>query len=303
MKINSSIGVDIKVNGNPCKKYSHEGRTFIEAKIGSEYEIVVSNSLGLTKVLAVISVDGLNAINGKPSADNDSGYIVGYHDNVKVKGFRYSNDEVGAFKFSSKGDSYAKTQGKNSQCGVIGVRVYDEKLCDSFPKIIFDKIPETPYGWPLTPWSEYPGHYVGDIVRETSTGIGPTYSTHGACAGSGGELRSMSLSATSETPRGFDAGTAWGSCQESKVVEKEFEIGDLLAEIEIFYATRESLIEMGVELNKKSEVVFPKAFGDKKYAQPPQNWEAGTRVNPLRATKECLLEEARRRQTKYQSPV
>jgi hypothetical protein len=73
-------------------------------------------------------------------------------------------------------------------------------------------------------------------------------------------------------PRGFDMGTKWGDAKLSKVIEVEFEKGILSQFTEIYYASRQSLIEMGVPLGNEKQVNFPTSFADSKYAKPPKNW-------------------------------
>jgi hypothetical protein len=73
--------------------------------------------------------------------------------------------------------------------------------------------------------------------------------------------------------RGFDLGTSMGKSKESKVVEVDFERGMLVVSIDIFYASRESLIEMGIPLTNEKQINFPSAFKDSKYCVPPENWK------------------------------
>lgn len=75
-----------------------------------------------------------------------------------------------------------------------------------------------------------------------------------------------------ERERGFDMGTKWGEAKESRVTEVEFERGFLVLSTNIYYASRQSLIEMGVPLGNEAHVSFPEPFADGKYAKPPKNW-------------------------------
>jgi hypothetical protein len=74
-------------------------------------------------------------------------------------------------------------------------------------------------------------------------------------------------------PQGFDMGTKWGSAKESKIVEVEFEKGLLALTFDVYYASRQSLIEMGVPIGNEKQVNFPSSFADTKYAKPPRNWK------------------------------
>ena len=58
------------------------------------------------------------------------GYVVNGLSPIEIKGFRTDNDTVHPFKFSTKRRSYAaksdEAGGDTSNCGVIGIEVYDE---------------------------------------------------------------------------------------------------------------------------------------------------------------------------------
>lgn len=137
--------VEITVNGKPIKQYSHKGNTYIEAKIGTEYNIRIKNDSHRRK-LAVVTVDGLNVITGQPHSANDigEGYIVGAYDSFDIKGFRKDMNSVGAFKFCQSGKSYCNEQGLKGNNGVIGVRIYDQKVNE----IVFGNTrPKHPFYW------------------------------------------------------------------------------------------------------------------------------------------------------------
>ena len=91
-------------------------------------------------------------------------------------------------------------------------------------------------------------------------------------------LSAMSINNLCDSPLrsqalGFDMGTKWGEAKESKVIEVEFERGILALSTNIYYASRQSLIEMGVPLGTEKQVSFPEPFADSKYAKPPKNWK------------------------------
>lgn len=81
-----------------------------------------------------------------------------------------------------------------------------------------------------------------------------------------------SNNASAQSLRGFDMGTKWGDAKESRVIEVEFEKGILALTTNIYYASRQSLLEMGVPLGNEKQVSFPEPFTDSKYAKPPKNW-------------------------------
>jgi hypothetical protein len=271
-----SFPVDILVNGNPCKIHFHQGKHFVEAKEGSEYEILVKNN-SFNRALVVSAVDGLNVLDGKPASPEDIGYVVNAHSPLRIKGFRYSDEKVAAFKFSSKDKSYAASKGTEAAANVggIGIRIYWEYvelvrwINTSRQYDIFDDLyhPFPPYGQPS--WTFYSSSI------ETSHDVNSTAPINNQSFG--GELKCC-LSNTADSARsasfsskGFDMGTEWGKAKEQKVVSTQFKRGSLLHEIDIYYASRESLLEMGVPLTNEIKVNFPNTF-PRKYAEPPSGW-------------------------------
>lgn len=86
-------------------------------------------------------------------------------------------------------------------------------------------------------------------------------------------VRSTSYNAyTQDKPRGFDIGTEWGKREKSKVQTVDFERGCEAYVVDIYYASRESLIEMGVPLTNNIMVNrLPESFPNR-YATPPRGW-------------------------------
>lgn len=297
-----SYQINILVNGNPCKKYSLENRTYIEAKEGSEYVIEIKNSTW-KRILAVCSVDGLDILNGNPATENGPGYVINALNSCKFDGFRVSDDKVAKFIFSKKSDSYAADKGDGAErnVGVIGIRLFEEKV-NPAPNIIreehHDKIPNNPWKNPYWDWDftgtphTLPPSIWCDMTYSTSNsptlgddfvGASTTYScenfpkksSHSKVSEklSSNILRSMNCSAEIK-PQGFDMGTKWGEAKKSRVIEVEFERGILALTTNIYYASRQSLIEMGVPIGNEKQVSFPEPFVNSKYAKPPKGWNA-----------------------------
>jgi hypothetical protein len=300
--------VNILVNGSRCKQYSHQGKLLVEAKRGSEYVIEVKNDTW-SRILAVCSVDGLDVLSGKTATENGNGYVVGRYNSLKLDGFRVSNDTVAKFVFDYKDTSYAasKEDGSERNVGVIGVRIFTEKVQPPPQEIHhhhhwrrryydWDNTPiNPPYNPPII-WGDTTYKSSTTTGTDNSLGLGNTAEyccdnipTKGATKSStkydatlGNSLRARSRGITSQKlcalsdmgdERGFDLGTKWGEAKESRVVEVEFEKGLLAFTTNIYYASRQSLIEMGVPLGNEKQVSFPEPFADNgKYAKPPKNW-------------------------------
>lgn len=264
--------VEVLVNGKPIKQYSHQGKTYIEAKIGTEYSVKIRNS-SYRRKLVVVTVDGLNVISGKPQEQNTvgEGYVVGAYDSLTVNGFRKDMSSVGAFKFCQAGKSYCNEQGLKGNNGVIGVRIYDEKI---FYRPIMVGFCETSdvrpanHDYVVTCNSNASEPSVGSYSSSSVEYMSLDNSIAKANDHVYGVMRCASQS--SPAPK-FDAGTTWGKAVQDKVVSVDFESETIPSdEYVIFYDVRKNLENIGICFAKKKEAVFPKPFGA--FATPPKGW-------------------------------
>lgn len=115
---------DIVSSSGVLNKISFKGDTWVEGQDQKEYSLRITNNCP-TRVLAVVSVDGLNVLNGKKAGFNDTGYVVDRE--VVIPGWRKSADNTAAFYFTYPEDSYADRVGKGQNVGVIGVAFFAEK--------------------------------------------------------------------------------------------------------------------------------------------------------------------------------
>ena len=107
--------------------YWWRGGRFVVGKKGREYEIKIKN-LSNARMEIVLSVDGLDVIDGKPASTKKRGYIINPRQTLVVKGFRTSHEAVATFKFSSVDGSYANLRhGETRNVGVVGMAVFYEK--------------------------------------------------------------------------------------------------------------------------------------------------------------------------------
>ena len=104
----------------------HEGRAYVVGKPGNEYQVVVRNRRG-EDLLAVVSVDGINVLNGETAGASQGGYVISPWRRLDVRGWRKSLDEIASFYFTSLGDSYAARTDRPQNVGVIGVALFQRK--------------------------------------------------------------------------------------------------------------------------------------------------------------------------------
>lgn len=305
-------------DGRAMRSYTHEGKTFVESHQDRVYQIRIKNKTSC-RIKAVISVDSLNIVSGKPATNDpkETGYILGAHEEQIFKGYRVDNNTVAEFKFVKREKSYATEQGSGAGNGVIAVRAYEEKESES------DKVSKMLQAWreaernkprdtiiidrpyPVYPYRPRPWYWEDQYWRTAP------YYTLGGAIGYGSSMGSTSMAnlnsaaivmncstasfdnglnkCAAESPRGlnaqahvadsvemkaasFDMGSAWGSAVKDSVKEVEFEEGALLAEIAIYYASLDSLKEMGVNVERVKAVAFPEPF-KREYCAVPSGWK------------------------------
>ena len=110
--------------------YQSGKKRFVAGSPGKAYSIMVKNRCQ-SRVEVVLSVDGLDVMDGKPAAFTKRGYLIAPGGTLEVKGWRSGWDTVARFEFSSVGASYAnRRHGDTRNVGVIGLAVFGEKGVD-----------------------------------------------------------------------------------------------------------------------------------------------------------------------------
>ena len=99
--------------------------SWITGEPGHEYDLRIRNCADV-RVLAVISVDGVNVITGQSASPSQSGYVLEPGEHLTVEGWRKSMEHTAAFVFTDPADSYAARTGRPNDLGVIGVALFRE---------------------------------------------------------------------------------------------------------------------------------------------------------------------------------
>jgi hypothetical protein len=79
------------------------------------------------RVLAVVSVDGVNVITGEDADPDQSGYVIEPDATVDIQGWRKDFERTAAFYFTDVGDAYASRTGRPGNLGVIGIAAFRER--------------------------------------------------------------------------------------------------------------------------------------------------------------------------------
>jgi hypothetical protein len=112
--------------GQALPTYRHRGRRYVEGQPGNEYAVRIRNCTD-QRILAVLSVDGVNAVTGATASPDQSGYVIEPGGYVTVQGWRKGLDRTAAFYFSDPVASYAARTGRPDDLGVIGVALFRER--------------------------------------------------------------------------------------------------------------------------------------------------------------------------------
>jgi hypothetical protein len=226
--------------------FTHEGRRFVLGTIGERYRIRIVNPTD-ARVEAVISVDGLDAIDGQDASTSKRGYIIPAHGDVTIDGWRTSLDTVAAFRFSSVRASFAARTGSDRNVGAIGVAFFRER-----PAVVWRPRPGR--------WRALPPSAGGGSPKASSTPPGAA------------DLGS------SEASRGL--GTEFGEERESRVTMTSFVRADAtpMSMTELRYDDRDGLIARGIRIpsqrdSRQADLErrdTARPFADMRFAQPPR---------------------------------
>lgn len=122
----ADVTVYDRAEGRTLPVYRHDGRYYVVGRPGNEYLVRVRNRTA-ADILAVVSVDGVNAVSGETAHWGQSGYVLAPHQRYDIKGWRKSTERTAAFYFTDLPDSYAARTGRPDHVGVIGVAVFRRK--------------------------------------------------------------------------------------------------------------------------------------------------------------------------------
>jgi len=190
--------------GQVLRTINHEGQTYVETPLSGAYSLRVYNTCHRRR-LVLLSVDGINVINGKEaSAVSGAGYVLEAYQTIEVPGYRRDDGTVASFEFREQGGSYAAQTGHGTtNVGVIGLAAFDEK-------VVVRVTPPHDFTWDYRgPWGsgsaqEYGCNSFGDVSRggviSTSSSVVPPSDELCAVAAAAGPSTSTSWGERSDEP-------------------------------------------------------------------------------------------------------
>jgi hypothetical protein len=250
-------------SGAALPTFHHGGRTYVLGNLGQRYLVHVRNG-SPRRAEVVVSVDGRDVIDGRPSAFEKRGYIVDAYGEITVDGYRLSEQSVAAFRFSSVPRSYAARKGDARDVGVIGVAVFPERPpVHVAPAPPWGHAPELGRGAPMDR-SEAP-------AAEKSAGAPPPSAAPGASA-----MRSA------PAPQRPGLGTEFAEQHESRVTQVLFERASArpATVLSVRYDDRQGLLALGIDVDRRGmagDDAWLRESADPfrrngSYAAPPAGW-------------------------------
>lgn len=270
------VDVDVveRHTGRTLPVHVHRGEYWVAGTPGAPYSIRVRNKTG-ERLLAVMSVDGVNVLSGETASVGQSGYVFDGWRQSEIAGWRKSNAEIAAFEFTHSPYSYAERTGRPKDVGVIGVALFRER-----PVVV-----PQPYPYPA-PWPEPHGRGGHPYEQAEKAGKGQSGAAPRAAAPA---APSTSQEMSKESHRGDSAaqsrvepklGTGHGQRETSIVSNTTFERASSapLEVIRIRYDSYENLVSMGVirEWRKPHHPSKPNPFPESPvgygYVPDPPHW-------------------------------
>lgn len=246
--------VEIVCDGKILRTATKDGKLYVEAPKKGAYAVRLRNDSPSRKE-AVLSVDGINVINGEDAGYDGPGYVLRPWETIDVPGWRRSGGAVAAFEFKEQRGSYASQTGRGAtNVGLIGVACFEEKVKQAVPSILRTVEHHHHDRWWPHPWVQpFIWNGLGDVVCGSSSdvvygssdlitsvfnaSVTPNNSTSSRTA-SASPLRSKG-----ETTKSIDVGTGYGAEKVFHTVDAQFERAGAAPSlvVEMRYATREAL--------------------------------------------------------------
>jgi hypothetical protein len=245
---NTMYELQVRPRGrSSADEYYHSGATWIEGREGSTYTIYVRNNSAV-RIEAVISVDGLDVLQGKPAGVNSRGYVINPNSSVEIPGWKLNNREAAEFYFSRKHDSYVtQINGDVSNTGVIGVMIFSEQV--------------------LPNWL-YPGA-ASATTYSTNTAMSPNVINVSASIAGAGQYTAHAVN---------NLGTGFGNAVDYSTHGMTFNRQNPStpdAVMVVYYDTADALKRMGIQLRTKRYSSTPNPFpagGTDNGCVPPLSW-------------------------------
>ena len=230
-----NISIVDRTSGAELPIYRHRGEYWVAGRPGARYAIRARNAMG-ERVMAVMSVDGVNVVTGETAGVGQNGYVFGLRERSDITGWRKSDSQIAAFEFAAAGNSYASRTGRPDDVGVIGVAMFRERRPEPPPPVV-------------TPYPSRDEYSNRERRSEAPSSMGDARAKAAPPAGSADMAAESSAGAMArQSAPSPSLGTAHGRRETSYVGKTTFERANSQPDevIRIRYDSRENLVAAGV---------------------------------------------------------
>lgn len=256
----------------PADEYQHNGAVWIEGRDGNSYTIDIRNNT-MQRALFIVSVDGLDVIQGQPAGPQSQGYVVGANETVSIPGWKLNSTEAAEFYFSRARDSYVNSLGgTTTNTGVIGAMVFQEYVEPMrYHTYTSDHVNKGVGAGTFTrsamipPWNH--AYQAQNIGSYQGTSSGATFSQTGLTHGL------VASSVVQDVGTGFGQAVDWRT---NSVQFKRANANHPDAVVVLYYNTAKNLERMGIKLRTKRDVSYqanPFPGYSSGGCTPPADWE------------------------------
>jgi len=252
---------------NPADEYFHNGAIWIEGREGNSYTIDLTNRSN-HRALFILSVDGLDVLEGKPAGLDSQGYVIPAGQTISVPGWKVNDQQAAEFFFSRSRESYVNSiGGSTTNTGVIGAMVfqeYQDPAISPFDIVRYYSGNSTNHNTrmysPIVPnntWinnSLSAGTPINSATVQAAVAnnaMNEAYPCVGEVKTSGGILRQNYVSQ--------EVGTGFGNATEWQTVSTQFRRNNPTQPdtiMAIYYNTARNLEKMGIRLRRKNDVQY-----------------------------------------------
>lgn len=244
--------------GATLPTWTAQGKLYVAGKPGHRYAVRLSNRTG-ARVMAVLSVDGVNAVTGETAGADQNGYVLDAWQSTEINGWRKSLDEVAQFNFTALPNSYAAQTGRPANVGVIGVAVFTEHRPKPRPK---DRIGIASQPSPAPPAPNESSAESESRAPSADSVAGRSSST---------EPQSAGAIARKQESRSERLGTGHGEREWSRVTTTTFQRASSrpAEQIAIWYDSYANLAARGIVPRRPLASAEPNPFPNGFVADPP----------------------------------
>jgi len=265
------IDVQVLVDGWAAPLYVRPGawdKSYFQAFKGKNYSLVVRNTTG-QRVGVLISVDGINVVNGQRSSlsNHESMYVLDAWESATIQGWRTSLRDVRRFVFVDEARSYAsRTDQANGDMGWIRVLSFREQQPVTW-RYDRPKVRERSEMDELGGRNEMEDKREGAAERRPSAAAPPTLGE----SARGSDLRAQKSSGQLHSAPQSDAvpGTGWGDQRIDPVRQTQFAaMPHATDQLVLRYEYASGLRALGIFPRERR--VFERERGELGFAQPPR---------------------------------